>query len=159
MGVDDETELEIDTALTSQEVSTGVGSSNFVEVSVTFYPVDDTLAATILPTYAFYNYTDLENIILNKNLTTIQDYVFSNTKLNQITIPASVTDISESAFNDCPNLKTIYFLGDKPTGFDDLLFTNSPILSHIFYSYEKNYWVSETLTINDQKIYVNHILI
>lgn len=50
-----------------------------------------------------------------KKVTAIGDNAFQGcTNLKTVTIPASVTVLRNCAFDDCPNLQSIYFEGDAP---------------------------------------------
>ena len=56
---------------------------------------------TALPTQAFYNSKNVENLILPNTLTTIGKEMFYNSRLKTVVIPANVTTIGESAFYTC----------------------------------------------------------
>ena len=62
---------------------------------------------TTLPTQAFYNSTNVENLILPKTLTTVGKEMFYKSKLKTVKIPANVTMIGESAFKDCSSLTSV----------------------------------------------------
>lgn len=59
---------------------------------------------TTLPTQAFYRSTNVENLILPNTLVTIGEEVFYQSKLKTIVIPAVVTIIENSAFQECKHL-------------------------------------------------------
>jgi hypothetical protein len=63
----------------------------------------------IINTYLFYRCYNLLNIILSNNITSINKFAFCYTKIYSIIIPASVTLLEASAFNECSLLKSIYF--------------------------------------------------
>lgn len=61
-----------------------------------------------LPKYAFYNCSQLNNVVLPSSLNTIGEYAFANcTSLTKIYIPSSVSVIPQTAFTNVSNL-TIY---------------------------------------------------
>ena len=64
---------------------------------------------TALPTQAFYNSTNVENLILPNTLVTIGGFMFYKSKLKTVVIPANVTTIGESAFENCSSLATVTF--------------------------------------------------
>mgnify|MGYP001637795306 CR=1 FL=1 len=64
---------------------------------------------TALPTQAFYNSKNVENLILPNTLTTIGEQMFYQSKLKAIVIPASVETIEKSAFRGCSKLATVTF--------------------------------------------------
>nr|WP_302784546.1 leucine-rich repeat protein [Alistipes shahii] len=64
---------------------------------------------TALPTQAFYNSKNVENLILPNTLTTIGEKMFYQSKLKTIVIPANITTIETSAFKDCSSLATVTF--------------------------------------------------
>ena len=58
----------------------------------------------------FENCTELENIILSKNLEYIGEGAFANcSKLERVDIPNKVVEIGEEAFEDCKSLKEVKF--------------------------------------------------
>ena len=63
----------------------------------------DVFGATIISN----TYNDMGVIVFDKEVTTIGNHAFSNTLLEDITIPNSVTTIGNSAFNYCTALKSI----------------------------------------------------
>ena len=64
---------------------------------------------TELPSRAFYESTNVENLILPNTLTTIGYYEFSESKLQTVVIPASVETIKIQAFSYCKSLETVTF--------------------------------------------------
>ena len=64
---------------------------------------------TALPTQAFYNSTNVENLILPNTLVTIRGSIFYKSKLKTVVIPANVTTIGGSAFENCSSLATVTF--------------------------------------------------
>lgn len=62
--------------------------------------------------YAFYNCTQLTNVILSKNLTSIDTSAFENcNNLTSITIPDTVTSIGSGAFYNCTALNKVNYTG------------------------------------------------
>ena len=59
---------------------------------------------------AFSNCCELQSLTLPEGLQTIQFMAFSYTKLSEIEIPQSVTEVDGDAFMECP-LKKIVFRG------------------------------------------------
>lgn len=56
---------------------------------------------------SFYNCTSLKDVILGNNLQQIGQRTFSNTAIESISIPESVTSIESEAFRDCTKLADI----------------------------------------------------
>ena len=67
------------------------------------------VAITTLPAKAFYNSTNVENLILPKTLTLIGESMFYHSKLKSIKISASVKTIGEGSFYQCSYLKSVTF--------------------------------------------------
>ena len=61
--------------------------------------------------FAFYKVSTLKELILNDGLTTIQNTAFSQTGLETIVIPSSVTTISSYMLEGCPSLTGVTILG------------------------------------------------
>ena len=58
--------------------------------------------------YKFYNYSNLQSVVLPETLTTIGEGAFEEcVSLDSITIPANVTEIKDYAFSNCTALKYI----------------------------------------------------
>lgn len=56
--------------------------------------------------------------IKNKPVVAIADGAFAeNTSLRRVTVPATVSDITERAFEGCDNLCAVFFEGDAPTAY------------------------------------------
>ena len=71
--------------------------------------------ATKIDNYAFYQSTNITDVVIGKNVKTIGNYAFGGCKaLDRITIPASVESIGRYALKDCP-LK--YFICESETPF------------------------------------------
>ena len=62
---------------------------------------------TSLPTRAFYQSTNVENIILPNTLTEIGENMFYQSKLKSVIIPKKVKTIMEGAFYGCKSLSSI----------------------------------------------------
>ncbi len=63
---------------------------------------------------ASFENTDLSEIDLPDSLTTIEPSAFLSANLTSVTIPESVTSIGRTAFNRNPELRDVYFTGDRP---------------------------------------------
>lgn len=62
----------------------------------------------------FFNISDAkDNIVIPDHVTRIPAGTFRGTSIQSVVIPASVTYIGEEAFENCAQLQTITFLGDK----------------------------------------------
>ena len=67
-----------------------------------------------------------ESYTIPDGITVIADYAFAyNTAITDVTVPASITQVSYGAFGECSNLTKLIFLGDVPT-FGDDIFYNVP---------------------------------
>ena len=69
-------------------------------------------ADTKLENYAFANAAKLEKVTLPANLTEISAGAFTNSGLKEIVIPANITDIYASAFSGCSSLTSVTFEGE-----------------------------------------------
>lgn len=63
---------------------------------------------------AFSGCNHLESVKLQEGLTTIKESAFSRTKLHEITLPSTITQIDESALNNCTELTAVRFSGNAP---------------------------------------------
>jgi len=79
-------------------------------------------------TGAFSGCTSLKNITLPDNLTSIGSEAFQGTGLGYVALPASVTEIGETAFADCENLACVEVLGEEPANIAANSFSNDPKL-------------------------------
>lgn len=81
---------------------------------------------------AFYGCTSLKSVVLPKNMTIIDQYTFTNSGLESITIPASVTSIAPGAFENNKNLKEVTFASGSQLGYiHDYAFSNCTALTTI----------------------------
>ena len=64
---------------------------------------------TFINVAAFQSTPNLKEVRLSKNLTELSDKAFFNSGIESITIPAGVTDIVDSCFENCPSLETVTF--------------------------------------------------
>ena len=71
--------------------------------------------------YSFCNTAALEELTIedNSQLAVIDYNAFSLSGINEVTIPASVTNIYENAFSACPNLRSVYFEGNAPQNLEE----------------------------------------
>jgi hypothetical protein len=73
------------------------------------------------------NSLTIPETIEGKPVTSIGDRAFSFGHFLHITIPKSVTNIAISAFQSCTDLKSVYFLGNKPTSGTFMSMFNSKV--------------------------------
>lgn len=67
---------------------------------------------------AFGGCVDLESVVLNEGLKTIESMAFSGkSKLTEIVIPSTVTEITEDVFEQCATLKCVKFEGNAPSNY------------------------------------------
>ena len=90
---------------------TTIGSSAFTScTSLTKVTFAEGSQLTSIPAYVFQYCSKLSDITLPPNIQSIGMFAFTNCNLSgTITIPASVTNISTSAFYSCTNLTRIVF--------------------------------------------------
>lgn len=90
------------------------------------------VSGTVIPTRFFYRLSSIENILLPKNLTTIESYAFEQcSSLKSISIPNEVLSIGGNAFYKCSNLKTLT-VPDKVTTIESYAFGDCSKLSQIW---------------------------
>ena len=78
------------------------------------------------------NVVEVETLILQNGLQEIGNYALYNARhLGQITIPAGVTRIGESAFEECRSLESVTFAGKALREIDDWAFYNCHSLKNI----------------------------
>lgn len=72
--------------------------------------------ATTAPEYAFSGaeYTSFDNFQWFVGLKDISPYMFSSSGLTSIALPATITSISEGAFQDCADLRSVRLHGSGP---------------------------------------------
>ena len=81
---------------------------NLIKQMITI-EIPDTV--TEIGSYAFYEFNNVENIVMSKKITKIGEYAFCGcSSLTSITIPNSVTSIGRSAFASCYSLTSITLL-------------------------------------------------
>ena len=61
-----------------------------------------------IPNYAFYNCTNLSEVVFNEGLETIGMYAFDSCKLKRIDIPSTCTTIEQCAFESNKSLSYVY---------------------------------------------------
>jgi len=74
----------------------------------------------------------IEKVIFPKSLTTISDAFRSNNYLTEVTLPASITNISNWAFEYCNALKTIYCLNTIPPTCESYSFAVMPNVTTVY---------------------------
>jgi hypothetical protein len=67
---------------------------------------------TRIGSHAFYGCSNLEAIELSDTITKISENAFNQTAITDITLPASVVELTNSSFNSCSSLTTIRILND-----------------------------------------------
>ena len=69
---------------------------------------------TEIGAYAYANNSSLsgKEVVIPDTVTKIGYAAFYKTNITKVVIPASVTEIDEYAFANCPNLETVIFLCD-----------------------------------------------
>ena len=78
------------------------------------------------------NVVEVETLILQNGLQEIGNYALYNARhLEQITIPAGVTRIGESAFEECRSMESVTFAGTSLREIDDWAFYNCHSLKDI----------------------------
>ncbi len=83
----------------------------------------------LLPNGVFSGCKNLESVILNEGIETIDTLVVAYTdKLTEIVIPDSVTKCSELAFVGCDTLQKVKFKGNAPSDFEN----QEPILEETY---------------------------
>lgn len=86
-----------------------IGSIFSKDVKTLVWSNSDNIPASVehIADYAFYNSQKIRRLIVPTSVTTIGKYAFSNSTLSEITIPETVKEIGERAFNGCTNLTEI----------------------------------------------------
>ena len=79
---------------------------------------------TVLNSYSFSNYTELQSIILPNSITYIGDYAFAGTNLTSINIPSDVTEIGNHVCYRCNSLISVIADPINPISIDSNTFSN-----------------------------------
>lgn len=113
-----------------------IGSTETIQNKISYY-LPTTLTkvtitgGTIVKSSAFCNCTNLETIIIPKNIRYIGDMAFYNCiNLEDITIPEQVSSISDYSFSNCVNLKIIN-IPENVSSIGDNAFCNCSNLEEI----------------------------
>ena len=83
-----------------------------------------------LADYCFYNFKDLETLILSDNIIRIGSYGFASSGLQQVVIPPLIDTIAEGCFYECPFLSNAE-LPNELKVIDRLAFAGTPMLKEI----------------------------
>lgn len=94
---------------------------------------------TTIGEHAFYKCSGLKNITIPDRVTTIGTSAFNDCiNLKIVTVPKDVTEIGENAFSNCDNLETVIMLGTTPPTRGNYIFHSSPVVSDNVYSGSTN---------------------
>ncbi len=63
----------------------------------------------VIGAYAFKDCTSLKEVVFSSNLKKIASFAFQNSGLEEVTIPASVTQFGNNIFDSCKSLKKVTF--------------------------------------------------
>lgn len=104
----------------------------------------------VIPDQMFFHDLALKYVHFPKNVHTIGNRVFENTRLSIVIFPDQVKYLGRMVFSDCEDLKTVIFTGDAPEHIEDSCFSNGyyPAINTTWSderleSYEGNYfWYS-----------------
>lgn len=106
---------------------------------------------------AFTNCSFLEKIIIESNITTIENNAFYNCSvLSEITLPSTLIEIGEKAFYNCENLLTVNFRGSYSLWFDITL--KSIYSNPMFYASYFNYFENDTYKLLTDLIIPNTVI-
>ena len=72
----------------------------------------DYAALECLPWHEFR--TEIVSVVMGEGITSLGDYAFSGTALEEVTLPGAITWIGAEAFADCENLRKVVFTGNAP---------------------------------------------
>ena len=99
---------------------------------------------------AFYSCSHLKAVTLPSSLTEIKNNAFQSTNLNGIIIPASVTNIGDWAFRDCYSLANIR-IEDSSNALSIIAGYYSPFSAYNAYAYitERNVYIGRNLTLSE----------
>lgn len=81
--------------------------ATLVVAPVSFSSYELPSGVTTIAGSAFYGLTNLKSITLNDGLAAIGQYAFCGSGIESVTIPASVTSVGSSAFQECPSLAEV----------------------------------------------------
>ena len=84
---------------------------------------------TIAP-YSFYKYSLLKKVTLNENIISIEQYAFSESGIEEIVLPESLTSLGKEVFKGCFNLKSVEFKNSM-SSIPRLSFSNCDVLNSI----------------------------
>lgn len=86
---------------------------------------------TVIAGYAFDNCTSLAKCTFSAGLTTIRQYAFRNTKLTNVELPSTLTEMENKVFDGCKELTTVMFTGKNVPTLPGELFPNCPKLKTV----------------------------
>jgi hypothetical protein len=92
--------------------------------------IPDTLGGNTVVVLSGFNSSQLTAITIPTSVTTITDYAFYNNKLSTVTIPGSVTTIRSAAFS-FNQLNTVVIIEDNITAYDSGIFQANPIQTFV----------------------------
>jgi len=135
---------------TSIETVTLPSSLSQVGIGV-FYGCQKLRSATLSPCVFDLNWNNsgffencilLTSVYIPEGVTVIPNQMFRGcTQLEYLTLPSTITNVDNGAFQTCPNLKGLYFLGNAPTRASDL-FTGGTTNVTIYYTQGASGWGS-----------------
>lgn len=131
-------------------IQTGGGGLTWNDVlkkTATSITLTEDINLTSITLYQFYNYRNLQSIVLPNGITTIDSHAFNYcVSLTSITIPNTVTTIGEYAFSNCNSLASVT-LGNALTtigicAFENCSFSNiiipDSVTSKLRYTFRNN---------------------
>ena len=67
-----------------------------------------------LPCFGAFYWTGLRDVVVEEGITKLWDNVFDSCdKLTSVRLPSTLTEIGVASFRECPNLKTINYMGSR----------------------------------------------